>query len=242
MDRRAATALVGTFILGGCGGGGSGEPAATSSAPGPATSAPPGSAPAPAPVTAAATSRNIAIWGDSLTPAVAANLQYLCPDRTVFDGGVNGQTSTQIAARQMADQGRMSWIAVLWYGANNPGEPAQIEADVAASIAALAAAGNNRFLVLSVVNEATPESIRGGPVYATIIQTNTALASRYPANYFDIRSYLVAQFDPNQPQDVIDNQNDVPPTSLRYDEIHLRNPGSLLVAAKIKELVEARGW
>lgn len=180
------------------------------------------------------------MWGDSLTPPAAANLQYLCPDRTIYDGGVSGETSTQIAARQLADPTRRDWINVLWYGANNPSDPAQIKADVAASIASLGAGA--RFLVLSVVNEALPESIRGGPVYASVIQVNADLANLYPSNYFDMRSFLVAQFDPNNWQDVIDHQNDVVPSSLRVDEIHFNNNGSLLVASKLKALIEARGW
>jgi hypothetical protein len=32
------------------------------------------------------------------------------------------------------------------------------------------------------------------------------------------------------------------PGSLRVDEIHLDNDASLLVAARIKELLDARGW
>lgn len=239
MDRRAAAALVGTFILGGCGGGGGGgaSDATTPAAP-TATTTP--QAPSATPTIAAAGSRDVAMWGDSLTPPVAANLQYLCPDRTIYDGGVNGETSTQIAARQLADTSRRDWINILWYGANNPTDPAQIKADLAASIASLGPGG--RFLVLSVVNEDLPESILGGPVYASIMQVNAELATLYPSNYFDMRSFLVAQYDPNNPQDVIDHQNDVVPSSLRLDEIHFANTGSLLAAGKIKALIEARGW
>lgn len=236
MDRRAAAALVGTFVLGGCGGGGGGDAAAPSAA----TSTASPTAPSATPTIAAAASRNVAMWGDSLTPTVAANLQYLCPDRTIYDGGLNGETSTQIAARQLADTSRRDWINILWYGANNPTDPAQIKADLAASVASLPAAG--RFLVLSVVNEALPESIRGGPVYASIVQVNADLANLYPSNYFDMRGFLVASYDPNNWQDVIDHQNDVVPASLRVDEIHFDNNGSLLVAGKLKALIESRGW
>jgi hypothetical protein len=41
---------------------------------------------------------------------------------------------------------------------------------------------------------------------------------------------------------VIDHQNDVLPTSLRYDEIHLRNEGSIIVAQSVKQFIEAKGW
>lgn len=187
-------------------------------------------------------SPNIAAWGDSLTPNFAANLQLLYPQRVVYDGGVNGETSTQIAARQLADTaGHNTWINIFWYGQNNVTQPAQIKADLAASIAALAP-GNDRFLVLSVVNEATPVASKGGADHASIVQLNAELAALYPQNFFDIRSYLVKQFDPANPQDVIDFQNDDVPSSLRFDIIHLNNQGAILVARKVKEFIDAKSW
>jgi hypothetical protein len=236
MDRRCAAALIGTILLGGCGGGGAG-PADTATVPGGTTPTP-----TPTPSLAAGQSANIAIWGDSLTPPVAANLQMLEPNRTVFDGGVNGETSTQIAARQLADATRRGWVNVFWYGANNPDDPARIKADLAASIAAVLAAGNSRFLVLSVVNEALPQSSLGGATFATILQLNADLAALYPANFFDIRAFLIAHANPANAQDALDVQNGDVPSSLRLDEIHLDNDGSLLVAGQIKAMLDARGW
>jgi lysophospholipase L1-like esterase len=235
MDRRNAAALIGTILLGGCGGGGgsAGVADSTASMPGVTT---------PTPSLAAGLSPDIAVWGDSLTPPVAANLQMLEPSRTVFDGGVNGETSTQIAARQLADTGRRGWVNVFWYGANDPDDPARIRADLAASVAAVLAAGNSRFLVLSVVNEAKPQSSLGSATLATIVQLNAELAALYPNNFFDIRAYLLAHPNPNNPQDLADVQNGDVPSSLRVDEIHLDNDGALLVANKVKELLDARGW
>ena len=235
MDRRAAAAGVAVLILGGCGGGAGGT------AGGGGVIAVPGPAPAPAPASPPA-SPNIAAWGDSLTPPFAANLQVLYPARVVFDGGMAGQTSTEISARQRADtSGRNAWINIFWYGTNNPTQPAQIKADIAASVAALAP-GNDRFLVLGVVNKDRPEEIRGGAVYNTIVQLNKDLAAAYPDNYLDIRSYLVNHYNPSVPQDVIDFQNDVMPFSLRHDEGHLNNDGSVLVARRIQEFINAKGW
>jgi hypothetical protein len=163
------------------------------------------------------------------------------PNRSVFDGGVTGETSTQIAARQLADTTRRGWINVLWYGANNPDDPLRILADLAASVATLAG-GNNRFIVLSVVNEAKPQSSVGSATYATILQLNAQLAALYPNNFFDMRAYLLAHPNPANPQDLVDVQNGDVPSSLRVDEIHLANDGSLLVATKLKELIDAKGW
>lgn len=251
MDRRAALAWMASVVAAGCGGGSSTAPdaagaGATVPAPAPiATPAPapaPTPAPTPAPVPALPASRDIAVWGDSLTPPFAANLQLFSPDRVVFDGGVAGQTSTEIAARQIADTaGHRSWINVFWYGQNNEDQPERIKADIAASIAALAP-GNSRFIVLSVINEAIPAELKGAPAYATIIQLNSDLAALYPQNYLDVRRELVNHYDPSNPRDVADYQNDVVPSSLRFDEIHLNNDGSVLVATKVRQFIDAKGW
>ncbi|MBE7942593.1 SGNH/GDSL hydrolase family protein, partial [Ramlibacter aquaticus] len=197
-------------------------------------------APTPAPQ-AAVLSPDIACWGDSLTPPFAANLQLLVGAREVYNGGVVGETSTQIAARETADTDHRDWISIFWYGANNPTEPDQVKADIAASIAALAP-GNDRFYVLSVVNVANTDGEPGGIAYADILQLNQDLAKLYPDNYYDIRSYLVSQYNPALPQDVLDHQMDLVPSSLRFDIIHLNNDGSVLVAQKVKELLDAKGW
>jgi len=240
MDRRAAAAGVAVLVLAGCGGGGgaAGGGSGAIAVPAP-TPTPP--APTPAPPAAPSTAP-IAAWGDSLTPPFAANLQLLYPQRMIYNGGVAGQSSTEISARQRADTGgRNAWINIFWMGTNNPTQPAQVKADIAASVAALAP-GNDRFLVLSVINKARSEEIRGGAVYNIIVQLNNELAVAYPGHYLDIRAWLVSQFNPASTQDVADAQNDVVPSSLRFDEIHLNNDGSVIVAKKVKEFIDAKGW
>jgi len=249
MHRRAAAAVVVATVLGGCGGGGGGvsvraggDSPAPAPGPAPAPAPAPEPAPAPPPAPAFRGSPNIAAWGDSLTPPVAANLQLLYPNRVVFNGGVAGETSTQIAARQLADTSDHNiWINIFWYGHNNQTQAAQIKADIAASVAALAP-GNTRFVVLAVVNQATLAESKGGADYATIIQLNSELASLYPQNYLDIRAHLVNGYNPANAQDVADFQNDVVPSSLRFDPIHLNNDGSVLVAQKVRDFIDAKGW
>jgi len=172
-----------------------------------------------------------------------ANLRILFyPNREVFNGGISSQTSTEIVTRMLADTGgHNAWINVFWYGQNNVEAPEKTKADIAASVSALAA-GNSRFAVLSVVNEATPQGSRGGVDYPKIIQVNNDLAALYPQNYIDIRTLLVNQYNPANPQDVTDFQNDVPPSSLRFDVIHLNNNGSVFVAGKLRDFFDARGW
>ncbi|MDF2464096.1 MAG: hypothetical protein K0Q43_2331 [Ramlibacter sp.] len=241
MDRRAAAALVASMVLGGCGGGGgSGGTPGGGDGGGVIAVPAPSPAPSPPPEPTPPSTTAIAAWGDSLTPAFAANLQLLYPERLIYNGGIAGQSSTDISARQRSG-GRDTWVNIFWMGTNNPTQPALIKADIAASVAALAP-GNDRFLILAVLNKARPEELRGGDVYNTIVQLNRDLAAIYPSNYLDIRAYLVSQFNPALPQDVADAQNDVIPSSLRFDEIHLNNDGSVLVAAKVKEFLDAKGW
>jgi hypothetical protein len=256
MDRRTAVIWAGSVLVTACGGGGGGFSAADTAgvapAPSPAPAPPPTPAPAPAPAPTPAPalpppgpqpvlSSNIACWGDSMTTPFAPNLQLLYPNRTVFNGGIPGEKSTQIAARQLADNSMTSWITVLWYGMNNQADPNTIKADLATSIAHLTP-GNTRFVVLGVVNEAKPSEIKGGMVYDLIVRLNNELSQLYPQNYIDMRAWLVSHYDPNNAQDVLDFQNDVPPSSLRYDEIHLRNEGSILVAERVKQFIDGKGW
>jgi hypothetical protein len=226
MDRRSAMWTVMAMLLGGCGGG-SGPIATVAADP-------------PAPAANAALSPNIACWGDSLTPPFAENLKLLVSGRTVFDGGFYGQTSTFITAQQLADNSMTGWINVLWEGHNNVTQPEAVKADIATGVAHLAP-GNARFIVLSLLNNGWTAP-RGTPGYDNVMQLNAALAARYPGNYLDVRSWLVAHFDPNNPQDVIDNANDVVPSSLRFDDIHMQNAGSVLVAQRVKQFIDAKGW
>lgn len=243
MDRRKAISLLGLGVLAGCGGGGGGSAAVDAAqgvatedlaSPSPAPVANPGT---PAPVVAPL-STNIAAWGDSITDLYARTLAQIYPDRQVYNGGVVGQTSMQIAARLQADVAHKTWVSILWYGHNNWSKD-EVKADIASSIAAL---GPNRaYVVLSMLNWA-PTGARGTQEYADTVRVNGELAAMYPDNFLDIRQYLVGQYDPNAWQDVQDHQNDLPPSSLRFDGIHLNDAGCLAVARKVQEFLAGKGW
>lgn len=245
MNWRIAAAFAASLAVAACGGGGSG---ATEGAGAPAVTADPGPAPtpvtatAPAPVTAFAATPNIAMWGDSLTPGIARAFTYMWDTpRQIFDAGIAGQTSVQIVARETADTDHRDWLTTFWYGHNNVTQPEQIKADIAASVAHLAP-GNNRFIVLSVLNEGNGLEGRGSPTYNTIMQLNSELAATYPQNYLDIRSFMVSQFDPNNPQQVEEFQRDEPSSSLRFDAIHLTGSGAEVVGRKIIAFIQSKGW
>jgi lysophospholipase L1-like esterase len=227
VSRRSAAMWLASALLSGCGGGGGGGDY-------------PGVIGASA-TAGAALSANIAVWGDSLTPGFAENLGAEFPGRTVYDGGVGGETSTQIAARVLADRSRNAWINIFWVGSNNVDQPSQIKADIAACIATLVP-GNDRFMVLPVFNDAIPSEWRGTPLYATILQLNAELAALYPQHYTDVRAYLVSQFEPWDSQDVADVQNDLVPSSMRIDDIHLNYKGQELAVQKVRDFINAKGW
>jgi lysophospholipase L1-like esterase len=236
MNRRGAVTLMATFLLGACGGGG-GSDASTAAAP--------VSAGGQASALAAPTTRNIALWGDSLMPPVFRALAPLYGDREVYDGGVAGETSMEIAARQAQDTDHRDWITVFWYGQNNIKIDAaaagdQVKRDLRDSIARLTP-GNNRFLVLSLVNNAV-DAPRGTSQYEAVTRLNDDLRQLYPSNYFDMRAFLVAQGNPADPQQAAEIASDVPSSTLRFDEIHFTGAGADIVARRLQQEIAARGW
>jgi lysophospholipase L1-like esterase len=177
----------------------------------------------------------IAIWGDSLTSGSGATSpgRYfptrfaVLTNRPVFNGGVSGDTSTQIATRLVADAVRKPWPTVIWAGRNNFSSPTTVKADIASMVAAL---GHTNYIVLSVINKNDPTEYSGQANYTTITTLNSDLAAIYGAHFVDVRSYLVSLYDPGIPQDVTDHGRDVPPTSLSSDGLHLNDAGYQAVA------------
>ncbi len=182
----------------------------------------------------ATSSITIATWGDSLTQgaggtAYPTQLTTLSGYST-YNGGVGGQNSTQIKDRMLADSAKHTWPTVIWAGRVNVTATEQTKADIASMVAAL---GHENYLVLAVTNGERADEHLGEPIYEQIVQLNEDLASIYGDNFIDIRSYLVSLYDSNIAQDVIDFANDIPPSSLRSDEIHFNTTGYLRIAEKI---------
>lgn len=245
MNRRTAAALVASLLAGGCGGGGGGGAAAGAGAPVASTDSNPAPAPTPTPTPAPSAfvaPSSIALWGDSMIPGISRAFTYMWdPPRQTFDGGIAGQTSAQIAARVLEDTDHRDWVTIFWMGHNNVTQPDQIKADIGASVSHLAP-GNSRFIVLSVLNEGNGLEDKGSTNYNIIIKLNGELAASYPNNYLDIRSFMVSQFDANNPQQVDEAQRDVPSSSLRFDAIHLTGSGDEVVGGRIIDFIRSRGW
>lgn len=165
---------------------------------------------------------SLVAWGDSLTAgnedgsgttypnALAA---IYIPPRTVQNQGIGGNTSSQILTRFQAAPSTWPLGTLIWSGRNNYSQSAQVQFDIATMVATLT---NPNYIVLSIINGeyATSEYI-GGAGYNQIVALNAALASTYGPRYLDVRSLLVAAYNPANGADVLDHANDVPPFTLR---------------------------
>lgn len=120
-----------------------------------------------------------------------------------------------------------SQLSVFWVGRNNIDEAAIITSDVQA-MATFLDGSPKEFLVMSVTNGAG--EIIGTQAYDDIIAANVSLAAAFPDNYIDVREFLVSNYDPDVPQDVIDFAGDTTPSSLRVDNIHFTDAAYQLVA------------
>jgi lysophospholipase L1-like esterase len=181
---------------------------------------------------------SIAAWGDSLTAGAYSQTPYptqlaALSNYVVYNGGVGGANSSLIATNMLAASDKYSWPTIIWAGRNDiTGVLATDEPPILSNIASMVAAlTTNHYLILGIVNESTEPT--GTTNYNEIVQINKDLASTYGQHFIDIRSYLVSLYDTTQPQDVIDYNNDVPPSSLREDVIHLTSAGYGDVASKI---------
>jgi len=160
----------------------------------------------------------------SFTPATAPSSPVTCPADSRF-----------VVAQDPAGS-----IAIIWAGRNNYSAPALVLSDIAAMIAAHP---NDKFIVLSILNGDFPGETSGLTNWTTITQLNTSLKSAYPNNYIDIRATLVAQGAPGSAYaSAADFANDMVPSTLRGDQIHLNQAGNGLVAAAIKTFIVNKGW
>jgi lysophospholipase L1-like esterase len=197
------------------------------------------------PVVNKAYSKNLAFWGDSLTFSYPINPFPTYPllvggamNRASFNGGVFGQNSTQILARMVSN---LDWPSIIWAGYNDVVQTVPnttIEPNIAAMVALVQAPV--RFLVLSIINGSS--FLSGSAGYNQIIALNAYLAATYGNNFLDVRTPLVAAYNPSLSQDVIDHTNDIVPTSLRNDNIHLNLAGYTLLAQLVTAKLEAMGY
>jgi fibronectin type 3 domain-containing protein len=138
-----------------------------------------------------------------------------------------------------ATDAQRSNITILWMGHDDyTTDPAAVASTVEQSIQW---ASSGKVIVLSLLNgENTP---RGTRLYNQIVAINQDFAGLSGAVYIDIRSRLIAAYDPTNPQDVQDHANDIVPSSLRAGATeHLNDTGYAMVAQWVADAISQHGW
>lgn len=123
--------------------------------------------------------------------------------------------------------------ATFWAGRNNIADPTTIKADIATMVATQT---NSNYLVLGIVPDSAGQEALGQANYARLTTLNSDLATTYGSKYFDVKLYLQG-FGNGSGQDNTDIANDIIPSSLRIDGVHLTTVGYDLVAARVKVLM-----
>lgn len=197
-------------------------------------------------------------WGDSLTAGTGASNAFTTSWPAVFAGlaskgalnyGIAGQTSAQIKDRAYRLPELANMIPIIWAGRNDKNgavtwdgtENIQTTLDNIDDMVSHCTSG--RYIVMSIINrrDQAAEFI-GGAGYAKIVAINAALSAAYGSHYLDIRSLLVASYDPGTPQDVIDFGNDCPPSTKSSDGLHQNDSGYAFVAQSAYNKCGAMGY
>jgi lysophospholipase L1-like esterase len=176
---------------------------------------------------------SVACWGDSLTAGVGGfefrtELARLLQGSTVFNGGVGGETSSQVLARFQADASRVNeWgVVVLWAGRNDLGTPATVLANIDTMVAGLT---HGRYLVVGVTNQTT-EPI-GHYSHKMIGIINAGLATKYGARFVDVRSLLCSG-----------TADDSANPNYHVDAIHPNAAGHGMIAMAIYQAIIRNGY
>jgi lysophospholipase L1-like esterase len=196
---------------------------------------------------AASAPARIGCWGDSLTFGTGTSPEFsypsvlagLLPGSEIYNEGIPGQTSPEIAKRFLANPAHWGDFTVIWVGRNNYRETTQVLGDVADMVAALPEP--KRFVVLSVTTADFPDEYTGQDDANLIRSLDAALKAAYPANYLDVEGFLETQYNPRNAKDAADRANAILPSSLRSDQIHLTARGYSLVAQRIARFILNEG-
>lgn len=113
------------------------------------------------------------------------------------------------------DKPYISYIPIFWEGRNDIliTGCSTILANLAAQVALVPS--GVPYLILSMPNKDVSTEWIGQADYTTITSCNASIAAAYPNNYIDIRSTLIAAYNPLNTIDIANHAEDVPPTSLR---------------------------
>lgn len=198
--------------------------------------------------------QNLFFYGDSLTFGSGSTGGQTYPAQAValwprgrwyFNGGVGGDTSSQILTRYLAaDASYKAGTLVIWSGRNNYSDAAQVKADIAAMVAAHEAnGGGGRYLVLSIINGNYANEYINQSGWTQAVNLNAELAGLYGARFVDVRGPLVQAGSPSGiTPNPTDYARDIPPSEIRADNIHLLNNGYGIVASAVYAKLAEFGW
>lgn len=125
---------------------------------------------------------------------------------------------------------------IFWLGRNNYGDTETVLSDINACVQFVQRIGC-KFLVLSVLNADVESEYRGRDGYKLLDILNKHIEREYPYNYVDVRTPLVNSYVSTLKKDKENYQNDVLPSSLRSDHIHLNASGYCLLAKIISDFL-----
>ena len=152
----------------------------------------------------------------------------------IFNGGISGQTSTQIADRYLKRDSYINSPVILWLGANNNWHSSTIKADIRRMIG-----DNPNYWVLEIMSGSLPERWKGTDYYEHNIQLNNELAAEHGEHFVWIKSELQKYMTTAQDSiDVI--EHDGVPTSMRSDWLHHNNLANQKIAALLAEKLNCR--
>jgi len=181
-------------------------------------------------------SKEIVAWGDSLTQGSHSvsftKFLSLLYSLKVLNEGIAGETSTEIKNRMVNQTDYFKQPVIIWAGRNNYGDSLTVLSDIATMVNKLY---HSHYIILGILNGDNKNEVKGHSEYNKILAINNKLSTLYGQNYVDIRSYLVSKYNPKIATDVKNFNDDVVPSSLRNDYLHLNDLGNSLVAKKIHE-------
>lgn len=169
----------------------------------------------------------LCFWGDSITAGWFPWISRMyVQNGYIYNGGVGGETSTQIKARMLADTARYGKRTIICAGTNNYSSwPNTVLQD---NIDMVAALGHDNYLILSPLGASTIPN--GSEGRTNLNLTKAALSGQFGSKYVDIEQVLIDNYDPDIPQDVTDIGNGVTPSSLRSDIVHPNYWGGKVIA------------
>jgi hypothetical protein len=127
-------------------------------------------------------------------------------------------------------------------GRNNNARPHEVYADIHAAVEHIKTL-NSRFLIVSVTNgdNTTGGETVGNQYYTGTVNLNYLIQKEFPDNFVDVRTALIRAAS-SSADDQIDRAADVPPGSLRDDNVHFNSAGQQIIAELLADEITARGW